>query len=254
MTTRRPSFPAALRTAKRPGAALVLYRGPSRYDPTQTIRAVLVTKSRNSKTGRMGQVFVLPEDTAPHTAQRTGADAAVCGQCPLRPALGGGCYVVTCQGPLSTWKATRGQAVASLPEVAHALASVSALRLGAYGDVAALPVHMPGILARMVDGRVTGYTHGHLALGLDGVANLRTLCMLSVQSAAEASAAHAAGWRTFRVTAPDEANLPREVSCPSPRVECAQCLLCRGASLQARSVTIPAHGTFVRKALAVVAS
>lgn len=65
--------------------SLVIYRGPSAYDPAVQILAVLVTDSSNRKTGRMAQVFILRADTAPHTAQRLGLDEAVCGRCPLRP-------------------------------------------------------------------------------------------------------------------------------------------------------------------------
>jgi hypothetical protein len=76
----------------------VIYRGPSRYDPKTQIRAVLVMHSLNVKTGDMAQIFILNEKTAPHVAVKTGEDFSVCGACPFRPALDGGCYVTTFQG------------------------------------------------------------------------------------------------------------------------------------------------------------
>lgn len=232
--------------------SLVVYRGPSRYNGAP-IRAVLTRGSGNVKTGNMAQLFILPDDVAPHTAQQTGADAAVCGKCPLRPELGGGCYVVTCQGPLSTWKATNGQPVAGAGEIAGLLRRAGAARLGAYGDPAALPPYVVRQIFHGVKGRVTGYTHGHLVLGPLGVDHLRSICMMSVETSSDAQAAHDAGWRTFRVTSPEAPQLPREIECPSPKVLCADCLLCRGSSLpSARSITIPAHGTFTKRALAVV--
>jgi len=61
----------------------------------------------NTKTGRMAQLWILRPNQPPTDAQATGADAAVCGNCPLRPALGGGCYVVTAQAPQSVWRSWR---------------------------------------------------------------------------------------------------------------------------------------------------
>jgi hypothetical protein len=226
--------------------SLVIYRGPSAYDPSVTIRAVLVPDSGNSKTGNMAQLFILHDAVAPQVAQRTGEDAAVCGSCPLRPANAGGCYVVTCQGPLSTWKATATRGIAGAGEVSRALKGKT-LRLGAYGDPAALPYAVIQYLARLVKGKATGYTHGWRSRP-----DLKRFCMASVESTSQAIEAHAAGWRTFRVTTPEAPAMEREIACPSDRVSCSSCLLCRGASLAARSITIPAHGTFVRRALNVV--
>ena len=225
---------------------LPVYIGPSAYDPSVIIRAVLVTDSDNSKTGNMAQLFILHDSIAPHTAQRSGDDAAVCGSCPLRPSLSGGCYVLTFQGPLSTWKATANHPVASAGVVAKALQGKT-LRLGAYGDPAALPFHVIQYLVRLVKGRATGYTHGWKSRP-----DLRPYCMASVETTAQAFDAVSQGWRTFRVTTESAPNLPNEIHCPSDKVECASCLLCKGANSKARSITIPAHGTFIKRALAVV--
>jgi hypothetical protein len=227
-------------------AGKVVYRGPSMYDPSTIIRAVLVTESANAKTGNMAQLFILRDDTPPHVAQRTGQDSAVCGTCPLRPYLTGGCYVVTFQGPLSTWKATNGHQVTGAGQIARALHGRT-LRLGAYGDPAALPFHVIQYLVRLSRG-ATGYTHGWRMRP-----DLRKYCMASVETTAGAMEATAAGWRTFRLTTENAPRLPNEILCPSERVECAECLLCRGASLRARSITIPAHGFATSKALRVVA-
>lgn len=230
----------------------VVYRGPSRYDAKTTIRAVLVMKSHNAKTGNMVQLFVLHDSVAPQIAQRTGQDSAVCGACPFRPALQGGCYVATFQGPLSTWKATRKAPttpVESIPLEGRAL------RLGAYGDVAALPAGLVESLVSAVKGRVTGYTHGHRLLGLQGVAHLRTSCMLSVESESDARDAWANGWRTFRGVSPDESPISgREIECPTETrdIQCESCGLCKGASLGAKSITIPVHGLAEKRALRVV--
>jgi hypothetical protein len=238
--------------------SLVIWRGPSRYDG-EPVRAVLTLEKNprkaNRKTGPMAQLFILRDDIAPHTAQKCGADRSVCGECPFRPALNGGCYVTTFHGPASTWRATRSNPVARWPEVSRALEGRS-LRLGAYGDVAALPPEVVSALYGAVQGRVTGYTHGHRLLGMEGVSHLRTSCMLSVETEAQAASAHAAGWRTFRGR-PEGAPLMRsEIECPneSRGISCADCLLCCGASKGARSVSIPVHGFATKRALRVVSA
>lgn len=238
--------------------SLVIYRGPSCFDPTRTIRAVLTADSANSKTGNMAQLYILDDLIAPHTAQKTGDDASVCGACPLRPINkatgGGGCYVVTFQGPLSTWRATAALPVAGAAVIAALVRKAGAVRLGAYGDPAALPAYVTRHLIKLTGGRATGYTHGHLVLGLAGVAHLRSACMMSVESEDQATRAHAAGWRTFRATTPNARNLPNEITCPAETrgATCRDCLLCRGDSLGARSITIPVHGFTRNSALHVV--
>jgi hypothetical protein len=232
-------------------SSYVLYRGPSRFNAKARIRAVLTMHSNNAKTGDMAQLFILDDSTAPHEAQKSGTDQSVCGSCPFRPSLQGGCYVLTFQGPLSTWKATNGRPVTPLSSVPLEGRSV---RLGAYGDAAALPAHLVLALVEKVQGRVTGYTHGHRALGMRGVSHLRTSCMLSVESEADARAAWARGWRTFRGVSPGETPTAREIECPTETrdIQCVKCGLCKGASLGAKSITIPVHGVQEKRALRVV--
>jgi hypothetical protein len=68
---------------------LELWRGPSRLDgaPIVAIATGLAEPSSNPKTGPMVQTWILRADSSPQEAQRTGADASVCGDCPLRPLL-----------------------------------------------------------------------------------------------------------------------------------------------------------------------
>jgi hypothetical protein len=237
---------------------LVIYRGPSAYDPSVTIRAVLTADSANVKTGSMAQLFILDDETAPHTAQKTGADRSVCGTCPLRPVYkatgGGGCYVVTFQGPLSTWRATNGLPVAGAAVISALVRKAGSVRLGAYGDPAALPPYVIAHLVRLANGKVTGYTHGHKLLGYSGIEHLRTSCMASCETEDQAERAHGYGWRTFRATSPGARNLPSEITCPAETrgATCKDCLLCRGDSLGARSITIPVHGFTKSSALRVV--
>src|SRR5277367_6348937 len=138
-----------LRTA--PPGAFVVYRGPSMLGGGAPIVAILTGthgRSHNSKTGGMAQLWILP------------ADVAVCGSCPLRPSGGGEvtCYVRTFQGPLSTWKANRDAPV-RLDEALVSLRRYGVgLRLGAYGDPAALPEDVVTALAGAAAGG-TAYSH-----------------------------------------------------------------------------------------------
>lgn len=77
---------------------LELWRGPSRLtgDPVVCLVTGLQAPSSNAKTGPMLQTWILAQDEAPHVAQASGADEAVCGDCPMRPILAklakkGGC-------------------------------------------------------------------------------------------------------------------------------------------------------------------
>jgi hypothetical protein len=61
----------------------IIYKGPSRIDGAPIV--VLATYSnRNTKTGAVVQTYILREDINPLEASKTGADASICGTCPLR--------------------------------------------------------------------------------------------------------------------------------------------------------------------------
>lgn len=235
--------------------SFVVYRGPSALDGA-TIRVVLTRSSANRKTGPMAQLFIVRDDKAPHLAQKDGTDASVCGDCPFRPANGGGCYVVTIQGPRAMFKASEGRAVdlegalAFLRERAATDKSRAILRLGAYGDPSAIPAHVVRLLVDAVGGRATGYTHQWRRPEFD---YLKAYCMASVESQRDTLIAWNRGWRTFRVTPNDATVMPREIVCvnESRGVSCAACGLCFGGK-QAASITIPAHGFTVKRALSNV--
>ena len=66
---------------------VVLYRGPSRLDgaPIVVVATGLQRPSENEKTGPMVQTWILRSDEHPVSAVHSGADASICGDCPLRP-------------------------------------------------------------------------------------------------------------------------------------------------------------------------
>ena len=89
----------------------------------------------------------------------------------------------------------------------------------------------------------TGYTHQWRIRP-----DLRPLVMASADRGAEASEAHALGWRTFRVAMPrDIARLNNEAICPASaeggrKLTCDVCRACNGASGRRGSIVIQAHG------------
>lgn len=213
--------------------SIVVYRGPSALNGAPIV-AILTGLGRrgshNTKTGDMAQLWIMPAEVAPHDAQKTGDDESVCGDCPQRPILGGKCYVRTFQGPRAAWEKMRDQA----PDLARAVEAVKAsgrrVRLGAYGDPAALPKSVIHALADAAVG-VTGYTHQWRE---PRFAYLKGRVMASVESARDMSVAHAEGWRTFRVLPREQvfADLASdEIFCPatSAGLTCKQCRLCDGS-------------------------
>lgn len=220
----------------------VVYRGPSAFngEPIVAIVSGAGGVSDNPKTGPMAQLWILPADVAPNEAQRSGADVSVCGDCPARPLVyrqtgAARCYVTTYQGALSTWKARREQPV-DLEGCCALLARAHAsLRLGAFGDPAALPRHVIARLARAAR-FVTGYTH---AWRTPRKRWLRAYTMASVESEQGAREAQAEGWRTFRVRRDGDALRDGEITCPASAestatrrdgspVRCIDCRLCDG--------------------------
>lgn len=239
---------------------VLFYRGPSLLtgDPIVAVLTGLTYASHNAKTGKMLQTWLLRADVAPMVAKRQNLDDAVCGDCKLRGQDGvdSACYVTVWFGPNNVWKAARrgGYPDVGWPELQARVAGRS-LRLGAYGDPAAVPFEVWRLLLSKAGGWV-GYTHAWRHCD----PRLKTICMASVDSEDEFHLAHFAGWRTFRVRAATDPlvtvrrsrnnnNHPIALECVCPasdeaghRTTCHRCQLCRGTGRPARSVAIVAHG------------
>jgi hypothetical protein len=233
----------------------IIYRGPSLIDG-KPIVAVATFTDRNRKTGAVVQTYILCQDVAPVLANKTGADVSICGACPLRGtatddpgrklAAGRACYVRIDQGPTIVWKGLQRDAYPDAQGDGDlvTLGRGRVVRLGTYGDPAAVPLHVWAALTREA-ASWTGYTHSG---GLQP--DLEAFCMVSVESLEAARAQWAAGRRTFRVMADaSELDPAREVLCPASaeagyRTTCERCRLCAGtATPSPRSVAIVAHGT-----------
>jgi hypothetical protein len=229
----------------------VFYDGPSALDGAPII-GVAVLRSANTKTGDMVQTFILRADMAPLAAIDSGADASICGDCVHRgdDTRVRTCYVDVAKSVQSVYSAwIRGAYPLMSPAQGARMLAGRAVRLGAYGDPAAIPARHWRALLRYAAGR-TGYTHQWRQAHAQG---LRGLVMASADSASERDTARAMGWRTFRVRGADEPMGAREFACPaSPeagaRRQCVTCQACDGAArgpAQA-SVAIIVHGRMAR--------
>lgn len=255
-----------------------IYRGPSALngDPIVAILTGLDRPSVNVKTGPSLQLWILPDPTIyglPQHAAKEGADEAVCGGCRHRPVNGGTCYVTLFQGPRAVADAFLRGAYPAIPnarkpwytvatptddgtlqlldamEHAYDRRGVRLLRLGAWGDPAALPCATVTALVdawRRTGDRAswTGYTHQWRR---PEARWLQPIAMASADSPQDRRAAHVAGWRTFHVLGRGERPQGRDIVCPATRpgsdVTCAACTLCSGTSLKAaRSIAVAVHG------------
>lgn len=225
----------------------VVYRGASALNG-KPIAVIAIMKSLNTKTGNLVQTYILADgEERPTAALRSGADDAVCGDCKHRPANAGTCYVVVRQGATVVWQHLRA---GSYPDVSRSLESMGELlegrmlRLGTYGDPAAVPIDVWRTLTAFADNSI-GYTHQWMNPAAQA---LRPYCMASVDTPGEKAWANALGWRTFRVRMSDEPLEHREGICPASdeaghKLQCTACGACNGeASGRRGNIAIIVHG------------
>ncbi len=227
-------------------SGFVFYDGPSRLDGAPII-GIAVLQSENEKTGNMIQTYILRADIDPVSALRTGDDESICGGCMHRPTLGGSCYVNVGQSVQSVYRAwCRGSYPLIPPEDGARMMRGRMLRIGSYGDPAAIPADIWKTLMSETNGH-TGYTHQWRNPTFEA---FRSIVMASADSESDRDTARAAGWRTFRVRTESETLGAREIVCPASdeggfKRQCISCVACDGASRgpgQA-SVAIIVHGS-----------
>jgi hypothetical protein len=233
------SLAEKLRTRKvRRPQGVVLYEGPSQLDgkPIIVILVGLARRSKNPKTGNMLQTHILRRDVDPIRAKLEGKDSTICGDCPHREL--GTCYVNVTQAPLAVWRAWKKRKYPRFNVRKHAALFVGRfLRLGSYGDPAAVPLAVWTEVCGLVEGW-TGYTH-QWAVCDRGLARY---CVASCDTPADREAALAAGWRTFRIRTAEQPLLPGEFVCPASaeagkRLTCEECRACSGTKAGGRNAT-----------------
>lgn len=227
---------------------MILYGGPSLIDGSPIV-AIATSNSKNSKTGKMVQVWILRSDMSPVDAVREGKDSAICGNCPQRHYLGGACYVIPIRAPLPVYNAyKRGSYDVPKARTINAIYN-QPIRLGAYGDPAAVPLWVWARLLSKGIQRWTGYTHQWQN---PRVRNYRQFLMASVDNATEAKLADDLGWRYFQVaTTGDDTTGAVECLSDARDLSCANCGICDGTRWKAEtrrtSVYINVHGTHAKK-------
>jgi hypothetical protein len=238
----------------------VIYNNPSMLDG-QPIIVVAIIGSKNSKTGAgMIQTYILRADINPLEASKTGADASICGDCihrgqatdnPLKKtAINRSCYVNIGKGPNAVYKAfKRGVYPTATPEDITRIGSGKTIRIGSYGDPAAVPGDIWDALLKNATGW-TGYTHQHKTNDKTTYERM----MYSADNIEDAKQAHFKGYRTFRVIPVKQwqdngktALLNNEILCPASQendrgVTCKDCMLCTGATSKGKNIAIVAHG------------
>lgn len=228
----------------------VIYRGPSMIDAAPIVAIALSAPARagdaNVKTGNVMQTYILRADYSPSDAIKVGADVSICGDCKHRgdgTGKGRTCYVTLMHGPRSVYASfRRGNYPDASPADVARMAPGRVIRLGTYGDPAAVPISTWRALLVGATGW-TGYTHQWKTRPA-----FQDLCMASVDTPSERAEAIAAGWRTFTVRAQGTPIPSGDISCPASaemgkRTTCAECRLCAGTSTRAKSITILAHGS-----------
>jgi len=224
----------------------VIYEGPSMIDggPIVAIATGFVNKSRNIKTGRIVQTFIMRSDKEPIPAADEGLDYSVCGDCPHRPVNMHSCYVQLIWSPTMVWRSwKRGIYDYAPPDELTELAKGASVRLGSYGDPTAIPYGIVESFVREAIMRV-GYTHQWRTCDQ----RFKFLCMASVDNISEVSLARDMGWRYFRVTESLETKLKNEVVCPASAernhsTTCEKCKACGGADGRHSNIVIKVHGS-----------
>jgi hypothetical protein len=231
---------------------VVFYNGSSMLNGEPIIGVVtgLAHDSANPKTGPMAQAWILHARNDPSTAIKSGEDAAICGDCVHRSVsghIGRSCYVIWWLGPTNVYKAYRAghYTTASQFDLDDYMLGHQ-VRLGAYGDPAAIPYRVWLNVIRCSSGWI-GYTQQWRTCD----PMFSRILMASVQSEHDAEAAHSRGWRSFRVRPIDGVVRPDETICPASEeaghsTTCEHCRLCQGTARDAKSVVIQVHGQRIK--------
>lgn len=242
-------------TSPKKPSGFIIYRGPSLLNGSPIV-AVAITKSANAKTGNMVQTYIINDNGAsPVDNARELLDAAICGDCPHRRGLGGACYVNLGQGPRAVADGVKRGIYPAGLDTAAQLANGRMVRLGTYGDPAAVPAYIWQTLTAKASG-FTGYSHQWKSGKAS--ADIMALCMASADNAMERAAAKAMGYRTFRVRDESEPLEAGEFICPASaegdkRKTCEECGACNGGINSRRAdPTIIVHGSLAGRFIPIL--
>ena len=231
---------------------VILWKGISQIDgktPIVCIATGLNNSSANAKTGEMVQTWILNDNVEPHVAVKTGEDASVCGGCVHRVNKDTGvrtCYVNLGQAPLSIFRAYKRGAYPDASAVSSEVFANKAIRFGAYGDPAAVPIGIWSDLEGLASMH-TGYTHQWRS---EKFAAFSRVCQASCETDADVLKANKMGWGTFQVISATATRNVNAMPCPASTEmgktkTCAECGVCNGR--KGINVTILAHGATAKR-------
>ena len=217
-------------------SGFVMYDGPSAIDGAPIV-VIATLKSSNRKTGDMVQTWILRQDLHPVESSAQGADVSICGNCPHRKKS---CYVNIGQAPAQVWKSyEKGNYPVFIPGEHDSFFMGRKVRLGAYGDPAAMPFEIAEYMVKISLGH-TGYTHQAARKFFDK--RFLTLCQVSADTPKQAIKFQAMGAKTFRVALEGDALMDGEIEClsDSKGISCLDCGLCNGIK---QNIAITVHGS-----------
>ena len=221
--------------------SVLLYSGPSQIDGAPII-VVATSDSKNEKTGKLIQTWIMRSDIDPKTATKTGHDTSVCGNCAHKPtnykaADVPECYVLSHKAPLSIYKAYhRGRYCTDVSQLPDA-----DIRFGSYGDPVAAPIEVwTGVkhsLELMYNRKFkhTGYSHQWKEAYAQPY---KGLLAASCDSVIDILAAYKLGWVPFAVSVDAIAYKAMQqiglAACPASKErnyskQCVDCMACSGS-------------------------
>jgi len=228
----------------------IVYRGPSVLDGSPIV-AVATLKTSNGKTGNMVQVWILPDKGRnPLKAVQTNDNFGACGTCPLQGVydetkgkiVDRVCYVNLGQAPNAVYNGLERGIYPTYDPARHEKTLLGRkMRLGAYGDPAALPAALVAYLSDVGTGH-TGYSHQLLWMERGVADELAKRMMASCHTPAMRTEAKKRGYRTFTVLS-DHTQSDGDLECPNYThgIQCEQCGLCNGSDGGGRSIYVIAH-------------
>lgn len=213
---------------------VIAWRGESAIDGGPIMVAITsLLYSKNRKTGSIPQIWIVRSDKGALDAIRDGSDYSICGDCKFCSTKLGDdafrfanrkCYVRGYQLiGVTTHMATAKEI--SLEDAARLLAmhTTRTVRIGAYGDPAAVPYEVWEKLLSKVK-HVIGYTHQWKTCDQ----RFNRLVMASCDTPIEVALSNAKGYRVFLVEHPgDDLSDMKLLRCPASKeagrkLTCAQ--------------------------------
>jgi len=234
----------------------IIYDGPSLIDGKPII-VVYQPAGKNPKIGEMAQTWIIRSDIDPITANRIGEDYSICGNCPHRGiidpqkkkgmASNRSCYV----NPMPILAVYKSYKKGNYKKLNYGnnlyplamLAAGQDVRLGSYGDPAAIPARVWHGLLRFAKSH-TGYTH-QANIKTSSYDYIKNILMTSCETLEQAKTAWKKGLRTFRTITDLSQITSNEKQCMATlegsKTTCAKCNKCNGDS-NFKSIAIVVHG------------